>query len=101
MEPTYREGDNMFVYMSKKKVNKTYKFARAFHGPFCVVKVLKTGVVFCQVDQPQGETIRVAFNWVQRCPDLFQGMGLVSEEVAPDEEKIFKIKGIPREGFAD
>ena len=68
-EPTYCEGDCVFVYMPKEKANKAYKFARPFHGPFRVVEVLETGVVVREVDQPQGETIRVAFNRVQRCPN--------------------------------
>ena len=68
-EPTYREGDRVFVYMPKEKANKAYKFARPFHGPFRVVEVLETGVVVRRVDQPQGETIRVAFNRVWRCPN--------------------------------
>ena len=62
-EPTYREGDRVFVYMPKEK------FARPFHGPFRVVEVLETGVVVRRVDQPQGETIQVAFNWVWKCPN--------------------------------
>ena len=68
-EPTYRKGDRVLVYMPKEKANKAYKFARPFHGPFHVVEALETGVVVCRVDQPQGETIRVAFNRVQRCPN--------------------------------
>ena len=68
-EPTYREGDQVFVYMPKEKANKAYKFARPFHRPFRVVKVLETGVVVRRVDQPQGETIRVALNRVRSCPN--------------------------------
>ena len=68
-EPTYREGDRVFVYMPKEKANIAYKFARPFHRPFRVVEVLETGVVVCRVDQQQGETIRVAFNRVRRCPN--------------------------------
>ena len=55
--------------MPKEKANKAYKFAIPFHGPFHVVEVLETGVVVRRVDQHQGETIRVAFNRVRRCPN--------------------------------
>ena len=52
----------MFVYMPKEKLTKAYNFARLFHGPYRVVKVLDTRVSVRPVHRSQEESIRVALN---------------------------------------
>ena len=66
-EPTAKLGDRVFVYMPQDKSTKAYKFARPFHGPYRVKKVLGTGVVVCPVNKPDLESIRVAWNQVRPC----------------------------------
>ena len=55
--PKFKVGDTAFVYMPAVKACKAYKFARPFHGPYCIVELSKTGVVVHPVDQPQVDPI--------------------------------------------
>ena len=67
--PTFKVGGRVFVYMPGAKACKAYKFSRPFHGPYRVVSMSETGMIVRPVDQPQSDTIRVAYNRVRHCPE--------------------------------
>ena len=62
-------GDRVFVYMLAAKATKAYKFARPFHGPYRIIEQSDTGVVVRQIDKPQAEPIRVAYNRIRHYCD--------------------------------
>ena len=67
--PRFKVGDRVFVYMPAAKVTKAYKFARPFHGPYQIIEQSDTGVVVHQIDKPQAEPIRVAYNRIRHYCD--------------------------------
>ena len=66
---TFSCGDRVFVYMPAKTAGKTRKFARPFHGPYCVLEVFEQGVTVRPVDDPRATSIRVPLDRVRRCPE--------------------------------
>ena len=55
--------------MPAVKACKAYKFARSFYGPYRIIEQSQTGVVVHPVDQPQADSIRVAYNRIRHCAD--------------------------------
>ena len=55
--------------MPAAKATKAYKFARPFHGPYQIIEQSDTGVVVRQIDKPQAEPIRVAYNRIRHYCD--------------------------------
>lgn len=53
--------------MPTAKQGKAYKFARPFHGPYRVVEVFETGASVRRIDDPQQDSIRVAFDRLRPC----------------------------------
>ena len=47
---------------------KAYKFARAFHGPFCIVEMMENEAIVKPVDCPQEDSVRVTIDWLRACP---------------------------------
>ena len=72
--------------------SKAYKFARPFHGPYCIVELSKTGVVVCPVDQPQAEPIRVAYNRIRQC------FGLIPDKFWPTRTRVIRSKSKRHDG---
>ena len=63
----------MFVYMPAMKSELAQNLARPFKGPFRVIDTYPNGVGVVPMDKP---AIQVALNWVWRCPDDVQPVGL-------------------------
>ena len=54
--------------MPGAKRRKVYKFARAFHGRFCIVEMMETAAIGKPVDCPHEDSVRVEIDWLRACP---------------------------------
>ena len=87
----FQVGDRVFVFMPVLKSGPAHKLARPFKGPFRVIGMYPTGVEVVPVDKPKASSIRVALNWVRRCP------GDVYEEHPPEPIRDPQLDGDPEQ----
>ena len=67
-DPRFNVGDRVFVYMPVEFLEKAYKFARPFKGPYRILTMFDSGAEVKLIEKLQADAIRVALNHVQRCP---------------------------------
>lgn len=67
-DATIQPADRVFIYMPRAKQNRHHKFARPFHGPYCVVEKDSNTVLARPVNQPNSQPIRVSLSRVRPCP---------------------------------
>ena len=61
-DPSFREGDRVYVHMPADCLGKAYKFARPFKGPYQIIRLFANGAEVRLISKPQAGTIRVALN---------------------------------------
>ena len=70
-QPQYQIGDRVMVFMPSEKKGTTWKLARPFYGPYCIVDLTPTNAEVRLVDKPDDHTIFVSLNRVRLCyPEL-------------------------------
>ena len=66
--PNFRAGERVFLYKPAEKTGEARKFARPYHGPYCIVEVDTNTARIRRVDKPEEDTIRVSLDRLRRCP---------------------------------
>ena len=61
----------VMVFMPSEKKGTTWKLARPFYGPYCIIDLTPMNVEVRLIDKPEDPTIFVALNRVRLCyPEL-------------------------------
>ena len=68
-EPSFREGERVFLYKPAENTGEERKFARPFHGPYCVMEMSTNTAKIQLVDRPEGEPLLVSLERLRRCPE--------------------------------
>ena len=63
-EPSFREGERVFLYKPAEKTGENRKFARPFHGPYRVMEMSANTAKILRVD-----TLLVSLERLRRCPE--------------------------------
>ena len=67
-EPTFRIGEQVFLYVPSAKSGPAYKFALPYKGPYRVLKICDGVADVRQVDNPNADVLRVAISRLRHCP---------------------------------
>ena len=59
----------MFLLKPAEKTGEGRKLARAYHGPYRVVKLADNNAHIRRVDRPESDLLLVATDRLRRCPD--------------------------------
>ena len=67
--PNFKVGERVFLFKPAERTGENRKLARAYHGPYRVIKLTTNNAHIRRVDKPEDESLLVAIDRLRRCPD--------------------------------
>ena len=66
--PNFTVGERVFLFKPAERTGENRKLARAYHGPYRVIKLTPNNAHIRRVDKPEEELLLVAVDRLRRCP---------------------------------
>ena len=71
--PNFTVGERVFLFKPTKRTGEKCKLARAYHGPYWVIKlciyVTSNNAHIKRMNRPEDDLLLVALSRLKRCPD--------------------------------
>ena len=67
--PNFAVGERVFLFTPAEQTGENRKLARAYHGPYRVIKLTPNNAHIRRIDKPEGELLLVAIDRLRRCPN--------------------------------
>ena len=67
--PNFTVGERVFLFKPAERTGEKRKLARAYHGPYRVIKLTSNNAHIRRVDKPEDDLLLVALDRLKRCPD--------------------------------
>ena len=86
--PNFKVGERVFLFKPAERNGENRKLARAYHGPYQVIKLTTNNdnAHIRRVDKPEDESLLVAIDRLRRCPDK------VADTFWPPDQSVKKQK---------
>ena len=67
--PNFTVGERIFLFKPAERTGEKHKLARAYHGPYRVIKLTPNNAHIRRANRPEGEILLVALDRLKKCPD--------------------------------